>query len=116
MSQYPRKRVHQIIDAEGANNMTGTDVLDAVTNIESARMGAYQVVWIGTPNGSFTVWGSVNGVDFEDLGLPSLPAVGGSAGTAIISITDLAFQWLRLRYVNASSVGQLNAWFVGKGE
>lgn len=120
----------QIINAAGANNMTGTaTVLSApidMLDVDSAASLEIQIT--GTPNGTLSLLGSDQydlknnpGAVFVPLAAgavtPALPAVAGAASATIVALAAQALgcRWIQLKYVNATSTGQLNVWMHGRG-
>jgi len=113
-----------------AGVMTGVAVLLSnvidMRNVDTAASLEIQIT--GTPNGTLTLEGS-NQYDaltnpnavFVPLAAgaanPALPAVAGAALSLLSNLTAQALgcRYLRLRYVNSSSVGVLNVWYHGRG-
>lgn len=111
--------------------MTGTTVITSLpTNIKYRDSVAYQAKWTGTPNGTFSVEGSVDynpnlpqaqnpvgttaSATWTPITLSPTPAATGSAGNFIINMNQLAFAWIRLVYTNTSSTGTLQAYVTAK--
>lgn len=112
--------------------MTGTTVLtSAPSNISLKDDIMYQLQWSGSPVGTFAVeisldynpglpqsagamnpgqWNTVPAVD--SLGNP--PVAAGSAGLLNIGIMQAEAPWIRIQYTNASGVGALTGYVVGK--
>lgn len=119
----------QVINAAGATNMTGTAiVLSNVMDLLCVDQATLEIIITGTPTGTLSVEGSDRydpvtnpNATFTPLAAgavtPALPAVAGAASSTICALTAQALgcRYFRLRYVNASSTGVLNAWFHGKG-
>jgi hypothetical protein len=117
----------KIIDAAGANNMTGTAIVPSrVIDTWDLSAASLEIQITGTPNGTLTLEGS-NQYDpvsnpnatFVPLPsstmIPSLPAVVGQGAISYLGSVATGARYIRLRYVNASSTGQLNVWFSGTG-
>ena len=105
-----------------ASNMTGTTVLTAVFYMGGASDASLQIVWTGTPNGSFVVEVSNTGKvvaaaddEWEDLGLGLANAVG-AAGSHFVNVSNSGARWVRVRYTNTSSTGTLTVYAVKKGD
>lgn len=120
----------QVIAAGGVNNMTGTaTVLSSIIDMRDVDLDASLEIQIsGTPTGTLSLLGSnqydalINaGATFVPLAAgavtPALPAVAGAASSTICALTAQALgcRYLQLKYVNASSTGQLNVWAHGRG-
>lgn len=113
--------------------MTGTTVLTSVpTGIGYRDSISIQLIWTGTPVGTFSIEGSVN----YNPGLPQsgsgpvnagtwdplpvvtesgvVPAAAGSANSNLVNLEWLGFPWIRAVYTNASSTGVLNVWIYAK--
>lgn len=111
--------------------MTGTAVVTSLpTNIKYRDSVAYQAKWTGTPNGTFTVEGSVDynpnlpqaqnptgttaSATWTPVTLSPVPVAAGVAGDVLINLNQLSFAWIRLVYTNASSTGTLQAYVMAK--
>lgn len=109
-----------------ANNMTGTVVINGLPlDWRLIRGGSIQVIWTGTPTGTFSVQGSLDyflGPDgkpgnvgtWDDMGI-SVTAPSGSAGKALVDITITGIPWVKIVYTNTSGTGTLTAYQHGKG-
>lgn len=95
-------------------DMSG-DVSSLASDIESSDNVAYQVVWTGNAIGTFSVEGTVNGVDWEalDLGTPG-PEAGGVADSFLVSLKGVPYAKLKLTYNSTSGSGNLNVWIMAK--
>jgi hypothetical protein len=97
-------------------SMTGTNVLTSlVTDIRNLDNVAISLTWTGNPNGTFTVDGSVDGTNWVSLTLSPGVTAAGTATSALINLTGLAFAFIRTTYTNSSSTGTLNGWISAKG-
>lgn len=93
------------------------------TSLKNMSSASYQLVWTGTPTGTFTVWASnalkpleTDDTDWVQLTLAvAITQPAGSASKDIVDMTDLPFGWVRVKYVNASSSGVVDAYVVCKG-
>lgn len=90
------------------NTLTSADI--DVSYLDNV---AIQVVWTGTPNGSFDVKGSVDSTTFTSLGIADLD-VSGAAGNHLINLNNVPFKKLRVTYTNTSSTGTLNGYVMAK--
>jgi hypothetical protein len=70
-----------------------------------------EVVWTGTPTGTFTVNGSNSGANFFALTFdPALTQPAGSGGGYLIDLNQFPFKYLLLEYTNASGSGLLTTY------
>lgn len=75
-----------------------------------------QLVWTGTPTGTFiiqvsndnTTWGTLSPTS------PSTISAGGSASDAEISLNQLPWKYLRVKYTRSSGTGTLQGYITGK--
>jgi hypothetical protein len=96
--------------------MANTDTLTS-TAIDTKYLGnvGVQLVWTGTPNGTFTIEGSVNGTTYRAITTnPATISASGSASDHLISLDNWPFTSIRVKYVNASSSGTLQAYICAK--
>jgi hypothetical protein len=100
---------YKIIDA---GDMSG-NLTSSVTDIQYMDNICMELVWTGTPTGSFSVEGSLTGDNWIAISLtPSAPS--GSAGSALLDMNQLSFPKIRIVYTATSGSGTLNAWIGGK--
>ena len=109
---------YQIINAQ---SMTGTNVItSSITDIRNIDNVALELVWTGTPTGTFSVQCSIDynpqlqAGTWTALTLSPSPAASGSASSALIDLNQLGSPYIRVQYTNASSTGTLNGWIAGK--
>lgn len=93
-------------------------------SLDLCAVGSFQVIWTGTPTGSFVVevsnadsdrsGATSNWVDISSLITPTLTAPAGSAGSMYINLDNIGAKYVRIRYVATSGTGVLNVWGCGK--
>lgn len=108
-----------------ANNMTGTSVLTSlVADMRQRHASSFQMIWTGTPVGSFSIQGSLDYAEnsagavmtagtWNDLGI-TVSAPAGSASAVVVDISLTGIPYMRLVYTNASGSGALKALVFGK--
>lgn len=90
-----------------AGSMTGTSVItSSAIDLQTMHYSGLYASWTGTPNGTFSVQGSLDGVNFADMGITVNAAIG-AAGSRAIDIGPTAFGFIRLQYTNTSGTGTL---------
>jgi len=103
----------------------GASVTSAVTDVRFLDNIGFQVIWTGTPTGSFDVQGSMdyalgsgstvlNAGTWTSIPLSGLVNPAGSASNIPISITEFPFPYIRLVYTRVSGTGTLNAYISAK--
>ena len=95
------------------NGDMSSDVTSSVTDVTPIESVSYQIVYTGTPTGTFTVEGSHDEVTWEALVLSADILAAGSADNHLINLTDLGFPKIRLKYTASSGTGTLNATIAG---
>lgn len=108
--------------------MTGTSVeTSKEIDVTQAEIAAIELVWTGTPVGTFQIQATVQvfgggaaggtgaGGTWQDIISPA-PAASGSSGQHLINISDMGFSKLRVRYTNSSGTGTLNGHITVKGQ
>ena len=91
-----------------------SDVTSDATNIQFLDAVAYQLIWTGTPTGSFSVQGTVDGTNWDDLTLSTNISAAGSGDTALVSLSDLPFKQIRVKYTASSGSGTLDVHVMAK--
>ena len=102
---------YKIVNAEtmGGSVTSGAIPIDRLDNV------GIQLQWTGTPTGDFYVDGRVHDdAPWTELTLSTAVAAAGSASDALINLSGVPYQDLRLRYVRTSGTGSLNAWATAK--
>lgn len=97
-----------------AGVMTGTAVLySQIWDVSRMDNLGYEVSWTGTPTGVFQVMvsnsgraGSFSALTFD----PALAQPAGSAGIMNVSLCQLPFKYVMLKYTNASGTGVLSVY------
>jgi len=98
-----------ITDGDMSGDITGTAV-----NIQNLDNLAIQLVFTGTPTGTFSVQGSVDNSTYIDVTLSPSPVASGSGDSILINMNNVAFTWIRVKYNRTSGTGTLNANIVAK--
>lgn len=98
---------HKSIDAgDASGNLTG----DA-TNIAHITDVAYQCTFTGSPAGTMSIEGSIDGVNYVSVDSKSV----SGAGSVLFGLSLLSFPWIRPVYAKTSGSGSLTVWIFGKG-
>lgn len=108
-----------------AGDMSQATLTSQVCNINQLDNIGIQLVFTGTPTGTFQVqisadynqdnYGNVlNAGDWTPITLSSSPVASGSAGNVYIDMAELSAPWLRVVYTKVSGTGTLNVWVTGK--
>lgn len=102
------------------------DLTSTITNIQYLDNIGLQLVFTGTPTGSFFVDVSIdhsqspptetvtNNGTWTPITFTSSPVASGAAGNIYIDLNQLSAPWLRVRYVRDSGSGTLNAYVAAK--
>lgn len=91
-----------------------TSFLSASTNILYGDNVGIQLIWTGTPTGTFFVQVSLDGVTFDPITLPSAVSAAGSAGSAYISLNQLDASYIQFGYTASGGTGTLDAYITWK--
>lgn len=101
------------------DSVSGLEALDLsanftteVTNVQNLDNIGIQIVWSGTsPLGEFFVETSnnydqrLNTGDWAALGFGATIEIASNSGDHLISINQVPFAWLRIRYARTSGIG-----------
>ena len=106
------------------NGDMSADIVSSATNIKIQDNIGFQLVWTGTPVGSFSAQMSFdheeqNGVvvtpgNWIDIIQSTVITASGSADKGIMNLTQLTAPWIRVKYTATSGTGVLNAWVGAK--
>jgi hypothetical protein len=97
-----------IVDGDMSSDITGPS-----TNILHLDRVGFQLLWTGSPTGTFSVQVSNDEVTWADLTLSAAIAAAGSGDNAFIDAeTGAAF--IRVKYSASSGTGTLQAHIVAK--
>lgn len=99
-----------IINDAASGNVTGTAI-----NTEFFPIIGVQGVWTGTVNGTITLEGSIDGVNFSSIaGVSIAPAGSAGAGISVPTATFIPHRFVRSVFTRTSGSGNLNVYISGK--
>lgn len=101
---------YQLLDGESM----GASFTSAATNVTYTDVVGYQLTWTGTPTGTFDIEATVDGTNWEALTLSPAPQATGAAGGTLISLNQIPYAQVRLKYTRTSGTGSLSAWVMTK--
>lgn len=110
-----------------AGDMSG-NITSTVTDVRNFDNVAVELVFTGTPTGTFSVEGSldygyqaggnfnpaVNAGTWTALSLSPTPAASGGAGSVLLDLNQISFAFIRVKYAFTSGTGTLNAYIAAK--
>lgn len=90
--------------------VSGTNTyLSLPIGIKNTDIIGIQLVWTGTVTGTFTIQHSPDGVSYDSIVLsPIITQPAGSAGHWSVVLQFDPFQWVQVKYVNASGSGTVD--------
>lgn len=91
------------------NESMATSITSPSIEIQWLDNVCVQLVWTGTPTGTFSVEGSLDQVSWAALILNPTISAAGSADNALIDLNQLSFPYIRVVYTASSGTGTLNA-------
>jgi hypothetical protein len=109
-------------------DMSG-DVVSSVINVSKSDTASVQLVWTGTPAGTFSIQGSLdyrgpdvtvnrteppNSGTWTSLDLDPVPTAAGVADSWLIDLQSLSFPYIRIVYTFVGSTGVLQAYVFSK--
>lgn len=114
MSGKNSTHAYQLItNASMAGNVTSSP-----TDVQYSDNIGIQLVFTGTPTGTFFIQGSVNyderlGTgDWSNLKFSLDPAANGSADNHLINLNQIPYKKIRVFYSRTSGSGTLNGWIM----
>lgn len=104
------KPTHVMQSGGTAVSVSGTSTYTSLPiNIKNTDNVGLQLVWTGTPTGTFTILHSPDGVLYDSITLsPLITQPAGSAGHWSVVLQQDPFQWVKVQYVNASGSGTVD--------
>ena len=95
------------------NGDMSANVTSLTTDVSNLDRQMIQLVWTGTPVGTFAVDVSLDkGVTWSPLDFGTVPAAAGAAGNNTLRIDGPSIQKMRVRYVRTSGTGTLQAYLM----
>lgn len=108
-----QKNVLRPIAIITAGDMSGS-LTSSVTNINFLDNIGIQLIFTGSPTGTFSVEVSNDNTSWTALSLSPAPAASGSAGNQYIDLNQLSAAWIRTKYTRTSGSGSLTAYLSAK--
>lgn len=112
-----RKMVGRPFQVVTSGDMS-SDITGEETTVTFTDNVGFQVVWIGTPTGTFSVEGTIDGITWTALDVRDAdgnpPNAAGAAGSLLININQLPYDKVRLKYDATSGSGTLQAYNMTK--
>ena len=96
------------------NGDMSANVTSSVTNIQYEDNVGIQLIFTGTPTGTFAVEGSIDQVDWDALPLSGTPTAAGAPDTILIDLNQVPHPFIRVSYTFVGGVGNLNGWITAK--
>lgn len=94
--------------------MSTATVTSSTTDIRFLDNIAVELVWTGTPTGTFDFQGSLDNSNFVSVSVSPAIAATGAADKALVNFEGLAFAYFRVVYTKTSGTGTLTAYICGK--
>lgn len=98
--------------------ITGTDPVESLPiDVRSMTNAAFQIGYNaggGTLEGSIDIYASVDGTNFEDMGL-SITAMAGVAGNAVVNLTTLGITYVKAVIIPTAGTGTVIVTASAKG-
>ena len=84
------------------------------TNIRYLDNVGIELVWTGTPTGTFYIEGTVSGNTWQALDFGSAVSAVGAEGSHLLNINQCPYDQLRISYIATSGTGTLNGYIIAK--
>jgi len=106
-------------------DMSQSSITSAVSNIEFLDNIGLQLVFTGTPTGTFSVELSIdyqqdqqgnviNAGTWTPMSFSITPVASGAAGSVYIDINQISAPWMRVKYTKTSGTGTLQGYLTAK--
>ena len=101
---------------ESSVSVSGTNTYDSIpVNVKNLDGISIQLIWTGTPTGTFTVFHSITGKYWDSIPVsPVITQPAGSSGNWTVSIPFETSFWIKVQYINASGSGVIDAIIAAK--
>lgn len=97
-----------------SGDMSGNITSDTI-GVERLDNVGIQLQWTGTPTGDFFVDARIHeDAPWTELSISPSVAASGSASDWLISLTQIPYSELRVRYERSAGTGTLEAWLMAK--
>ena len=94
------------------------DMTNPITSLPSRTAAqdnlAYQIIYTGTPSGTFLVEATLNGTDWTALAFASPITTNTAPSGSLININQSPYSQIRIRYVPTSGTGTLTVIYASK--
>lgn len=96
--------------------MASTNVIYSnITDISNSDNQGLDISWTGTPTGTLEIMASEGGSNFFDFTFdPPITQPAGSAGGYGVSLNQVPWRYILVKYTNASGSGSLSIWLGSK--
>lgn len=101
--------------ADGVNSVTNSSAFD-VTYLDSVSI---QVIWSngsGSPAGNIEVDATLDGTTWTNITLSPVPAVSGNSGSALIQLSNVAYDKIRCRWQRSAGTIDLDMYMMAKSQ
>lgn len=108
---------YHVMNAAGTPvSVSGTTTYTSrAINVKNIDNIGLQLIWTGTPTGTWTVMHSPNNSAYDSITLsPVITQPAGSSGSWSVVLQLEPYEWVKVQYVNASSTGTVDVIVVGK--
>lgn len=91
-----------------------TPVIAGPVKVIDFETFSFQSVWTGTLEGTISVLGSLDGVNYSDFGVTLSVQPSGSSGNVLVPLYGHGMKWLEIKFVPASGSGNYTVYALGK--
>lgn len=113
---------------EGAGDMAQAVITSSPIGLATIRDAGIQLIWTGTPTGTFTfeisndfnpreqnAFAAANTGTWTPLTVDRAPTnPAGSAANTAMDLSTIPYRWVRAKYTRTGSSGTLTGWVSGK--
>lgn len=95
-------------------DMSQASLTSPVVSLLTTDDVGLQLIWTGTPTGTFDVQVSCDNANWTSVTLSPAPAAAGSASNAYVDLSLLSAPYMRVVYTKTSGTGSLTIYLAAK--
>lgn len=96
------------------NAVSSTNTYTTTVKAIDFQTFTFQIEWSGTPTGTISILGSLDGTNYRSFGASVSVQPAGTASGVLVPLYGHGMKWLQVSYTNASGSGTMVVSGLGK--